>query len=446
MTMPDSTDSRAGLRELVELRDRLFLPGMKSLYSQPLELVAGQMQYVFDGRGKRYLDAFAAIATISVGHANPEVVASQNAQNARLQHVTTLYHSAPMIRAAQRILALAAPAGLERVFFTNSGTEATELAVAIAKRATDSHEIIALHHSFHGRTLMAMSLTGQSVWRNNGPYASGVHHVPSAYCYRCPLGLAYPSCGVACAKLVEQTVQCATPGKIAAFYAEPIQGNGGVIDPPPEYFPLVYDIVRRAGGVTVSDEVQTGLGRTGGGKFLAIEHWGVKPDLVTMAKGLGNGYPVGAVLMTSRVAEPMRNVAHFSTFANNPVASVTVDAVLKYLTDHALDQNATRVGAHLKGGLEELALRHPLIGDVRGKGLMLGVELVTHRESKAPAAKQTALVLDLARERGVLLGQGGILGNVIRIKPPLIFTCDNADETIKALDESLIIAERASSS
>jgi 4-aminobutyrate aminotransferase-like enzyme len=347
-----------------------------------------------------------------------------------------------MVRAAQRILKLAAPAGLEKVFFTNSGTEATELATMIAKRATEAHDFIALSHSFHGRTLMGMSLTGQASWRNAGPYAPGVHHVAAPYCYRCPLGLRYPSCDVACAKLVEDAVACATPGKIAAFYAEPIIGNGGVIVPPPEYFPIVYDAVRRAGGVTVSDEVQTGVGRTGGGKFFGVEHWGVKPDLVTMAKGLGNGYPVGAVLMTAKVAEPMRRLAHFSTFANNPVASVTVDAVLKYIADHAVDENVTIVGEQLKRQLFALMERHPVIGDVRGKGLMLGVELVVDRRTKSPAGTETARVLDLARERGVLLGRGGMLGNVIRIKPPLIFTRENVEQLITVLDESLAIVEK----
>jgi 4-aminobutyrate aminotransferase-like enzyme len=429
-------------RELMELRDQMFLPGMTSYYSQPLDIVTGQMQYVMDGQGRRYLDAFAAIVTISVGHCNPDVVARQNAQNGRLQHATTLYATEPMLKAGRRLLEVAKPAGMEKVYFTNSGTEATELATMIAKHATGQHEVIALHHSFHGRTLMSMSLTGQAVWRNSGPYASGVQHVPSAYCYRCPLGQTYPSCGVACAKLVEQTIQCATPGKIAAFYAEPIQGNGGVIDPPPEYFPMVYETVRKHGGVCVSDEVQAGVGRTGGGKFFGIEHWGVKPDLITMAKGLGNGFPVGAVLMTSKVAEPMRKLHHFSTYANNPVASVTVEAVVDYIVEKRLNENATQVGGYIKGKLVELAERHRLIGDVRGKGLMLGVELVKDRKTKEYGTAETARVLDLCRERGVLIGKGGLFGNVIRIKPPLVFTRDNADELLRALDESLTIVER----
>jgi alanine-glyoxylate transaminase/(R)-3-amino-2-methylpropionate-pyruvate transaminase len=264
----------------------------------------------------------------------------------------------------------------------------------------------------------------------------GVYHAPADYTYRRPEVTTPKQYAELCARELEETIKYSTSGKLAAFIGEPISGFGGVIDPEPEYFPLVYDAVKRAGGLFIADEVQTGVGRTGN-KFLGIEQWGVKTDIVTMAKGLGNGYPLGAVITTRAVAESMRGKTHFNTFGGNPVAMTVGEAVLDVLEEEKLPQNAAVIGTYLKDKLQKLAEKSPWIGDVRGKGLMLGVELVKDKKTKEPAAQETLKAMDLAKERGVLLGKGGMAGNVLRIKPPLCVNKTDADWIISALEESL---------
>lgn len=428
--------------QIRKMREEYLLPSTMTYFEKPVNIVRGRMQYVYDDRGRKYLDAFSAVVTISVGHCHPEIVPKIQRQVAELQHMTTLYYHPTIVQYAKKMAEMAGGGGdLKVSFFTNAGCEANELAAMLAKNFTGRQEFIALRHSFHGRTLMAMTLTGQSSWRHSMPYVFGVTHAPAAYCYRCPLKLKYPSCGMACATQVEDIVKYNTSGKIAALIAEPIAGFGGVIHPPKEYFPIVYDIVKKYGGIYISDEVQTGFGRTGK-HFFGISHWGVKPDIVTMAKGIGNGAPLGGILTTREIAESMRGKVHFNTYGGNPVSMAAGLAVLEVIERHRMMENADTVGTYLKSRLVRLMNRHPLVGDVRGLGLMLGVELVKNRKTKEIAPKETLRLMELCKDRGLLIGKGGMAGNVVRIKPPMCIGKKDADFIVDVLDESIGALEK----
>ncbi len=277
-------------------------------------------------------------------------------------------------------------------------------------------------------------------WKFKSSPVVGVKHAAPGYCYRCPFGLTYPSCDVKCARDVEDLIRYETPGEVACFIGEPIQGVGGVVTPPPEYFGIVYEIVRKHGGLCVADEVQTGFGRTGTA-FWGFENWGVTPDLVTMAKGIGNGVPLGACVTRPEIALAMKNRVHFNTFGGNPISMTQGLATLEVIDAEGIQENAWKVGSHLKNGLLELQERHRLIGDVRGMGLMLGVELVRDRQTKEPASAETAELLEMAKDRGLLIGKGGLAGNVLRIKPPMCLTVDDADFLVACLDEILDLLE-----
>ncbi|PKN00666.1 MAG: aspartate aminotransferase family protein [Elusimicrobia bacterium HGW-Elusimicrobia-1] len=445
--MAKSTVSKKSLsaKEIGELRAKHLLPSTMTYFTEPLNIVKGEMQYVYDDAGKKYLDGFSAVVTISVGHCHPDIVPKIQAQVASLQHMTTLYYHPNIALYAKKMAEVAKNANpaLQVSFFTNAGCEANELAALLAKNYTKQMEFVALRHSFHGRTLMAMSLTGQSAWRHSLPYVFGVYHAPAGYCYRCPFAMTYPACDMACAKDIEGVIKYSSSGKIAGFIAEPIQGFGGVVDPPKEYFKIAYDIVKKYGGVFIADEVQTGFGRTGD-KFFGIEQWGVKPDIITMAKGIGNGAPLGGIIATADIAESMRGKVHFNTYGGNPVSMAAGLGVLEAIEKYNYAHNAAVVGKHMKEKLMELMGRHKIIGDVRGKGLMLGFELVKDRKTKEPAAKETLRIMDLAKERGLLVGKGAMAGNVIRIKPPLCISKDDADFIYKVLDECLGIVEKES--
>ncbi|MCX6349632.1 MAG: aspartate aminotransferase family protein [Candidatus Aureabacteria bacterium] len=433
-------DKRLSVKQIAEKREKFLMPAYLTYYSSPIHLVKGEMQYVYDDQGKKYLDGFSAVVTISVGHCHPDIVPEVQKQNAVLQHATTLYYTEAPVRLAEKLASIT-PGNLQKSFFTNSGTEATEFAAVIAKNFTKRHEFLALRHSFHGRTVMSMALSGQSLWRHSVPFVFGVSHVAPAYCYRCPFGLSYPSCAMKCAYEVEEVIKYSTSGKIAALFAEPIMGFGGVITPPPEYFEIVAGIVRKYGGLLIIDEVQTGFGRTGG-KWFGIEQWGVVPDVITMAKGMGNGIPIGGVITTPEIAESHRGLIHFSTFGGNPVSTTQARLVIETIEKRNYLENITVVGDYLKKKLAALGEKHPMIGEVRGMGLMLGVELVRDRKTKEPAAKETVAIMELCKDRGLLIGKGAMAGNVVRIKPPYCITKDDADFICATLDECLGIIEK----
>jgi 4-aminobutyrate aminotransferase len=350
--------------EIVLAGQEYLFPAVFHYYREPLVVARAKNQFVYDAGGRAYLDFFGGILTISVGHCNDKVNAAIHAQVDTLQHVSTVFATEPQAALAKKIASLTPDGRLTKSFFTNSGTEANETAILTARCYTGSSEIIALRHSYHGRSAMAMALSGQSAWRVGGAIQPGIVHAHNAYCYRCPFGLTYPACEVRCARDVEDVIRTSTSGRVAGFIAEPIQGVGGFITPPKEYFGIVADIVRRAGGIFIADEVQTAWGRTGG-KWFGMEHYGVVPDVITSAKGLGNGCPIGVTVATPEVAAGVTGLT-ISTFGGNPITTAAAKAVLDLIEEENLLANAADTGAYLRGKLEELRDKHAVIGDVRG--------------------------------------------------------------------------------
>ncbi len=425
-------------RQILLAQKEYLFPAVFHYFEEPLVVSHAKDQYVWDVDGKQYLDFFGGIVTVSVGHCNDYVNRKVHAQIDKLEHVSTVFANEPQVALAEKLAAISPGGNLRKSFFTNSGTEANETAILAARCYTGSTEIIALRHSYHGRSSATMGLTGQSQWKL-GPPQAGVVHAVNAYCYRCPFGLEYPSCEVKCAQDMEQVIRTSTSGRIAALIAEPIQGVGGFIAPPKEYFKIVTDIVRRHGGLFIADEVQTAWGRTGG-KWFGIEHWDVQPDMITSAKGLGNGLPIGVTVARPEVADAMKGVT-ISTFGGNPVVTTAAKAVIDFIEEQHLLSNTEEVGAYLKGRLLELQQKHPIIGDVRGMGLLLALELVEDRISKTPATAATLRAIEAARENGILVGRGGLYGNVVRLSPPMNIGREDVDEFILRLDSSLRAAK-----
>jgi len=418
-------------REIIDKHKKYLFSCVANYYEEPLVVDHAKGSYVYDLDGKEYLDFFGGIVTISVGHCNENVTGAIQQQIGKLQHISTLYPNEPHVRLAEKLAALT-PGRLQKSFFTNSGTEANETAVLLAQLYTKCQDVITLRHSYSGRSHLAMSLTAHAAWRLTPTPAAGIHHVANAYCYRCPFGLTYPSCELKCAKDVEEAIQTSTSGRLAAFLAEPIQGVGGFITPPREYFQEVAAIVRKYGGLFICDEVQTAWGRTGG-KMFGIEHWGVEPDIMTFAKGMANGVPIGATIATPEVADSIKGLS-ISTFGGNPVTCAAAEATITVIEEENLVENARVMGQRLRGGLEALQEKYPLIGDVRGMGLMQALELVG--ENKRPDAEAVRRVFEQTKVNGLLIGKGGLMGNVIRITPPLNVTRDQVDNALKKLDES----------
>ncbi|MEW6523064.1 MAG: aspartate aminotransferase family protein [Bacillota bacterium] len=420
-----------------ELAQAFLFPNVRTYYRDPLVLVEGKGVRLRDADGREYLDLFAGILTVSVGHAHPDVTAAVIRQVQEVSHTSTCYLNEPMVLLAQR-LAEITPGNLQKTFFTSSGTEAIETAIAAARAYTGRQEIIALRHSYHGRTSLALTLAGHAPWKT-AHTQPGIVHAHNAYCYRCSFGLSYPGCGVACARDIEELIKTATSGSVAAFIAEPVQGMGGFVVPPPEYFQVAVDIVRKHGGLFISDEVQTGFGRTGDHLF-GISHWGVEPDLMVFAKGLANGSPVGATIARPEVADACRWNS-ISTFGGNPVSMAAALATLEVIAGAGLPAHVSRMGALLRHGLGELQKRHSSIGEVRGRGLMIGVELV--EEGKKPAPELAATLMERAREEGLLVGRGGLYGNVLRVTPPLTITEDEVGEALDKLGRALARVQTA---
>ncbi|MGI9429300.1 MAG: aspartate aminotransferase family protein [Bythopirellula sp.] len=418
--------------EVIALRHQYVSPGVLTYFREPLMVVEGHMQYLWDETGRQYLDAFAGIVTVSVGHCHPKIIEKVQQQNGRLQHTTTIYLHPAIAQFAEK-LASKMPAGLTRSYFTNSGSEANEIAILSSREYTGHQDVIAQRNGYHGGTSVPMALTAHGTWQFPMNNRTNIHHTHPGYCYRCPYDLEYPSCELKCAHDIKNVIQYETPGEIACFIGEPIQGVGGSVTPPKEFFGIVYDIVRQHGGLCIADEVQGGFGRTGT-HFWAHQNWDVVPDMITMAKGIGNGAPLGAMTTTEPVSEVMTKRVHFNTFGGNPVSMTQGLATLEVIDEENIQQNALEVGNHLKDRLFELQDKHDLIGEVRGLGLMLGVELVTDRKSKAPASAQTADVMERCKEMGVILGKGGLFGNTLRIKPPMCITKDDADFLVDCLD------------
>ena len=421
--------------EIILANQECLFPAVFHYYREPLVLTRAKDQFVWDADGHQYLDFFGGILTVSVGHCNEQVNQAVHQQVDTLQHVSTVFPTEPQAALARKISDIAPGPGWKS-FFTSSGTEANEMAILAARCYTGSSDIIALRHSYHGRSAMAMGLTGNHAWRLGPPAQAGITFAHNAYCYRCPFGLTYPTCEVRCAQDVKEVIRTTTSGQIAGMIAEPIQGVGGFITPPKEYFGIVAKLVREHGGVFISDEVQTGWGRTGD-KWWGIEQWGVTPDIVTSAKGLANGFPIGLTAARPEVANSVKKLT-ISTFGGGPIPTAAAKAVIDLIESENLAANAASTGAYLHAKLRELQDKHPLIGDVRGMGLMQAIELVQDRVSKAPATAETLRLMEAARENRILIGRGGIDGNVIRISPPLNISPSDVDDFIRALDASFV--------
>jgi 4-aminobutyrate aminotransferase-like enzyme len=421
--------------EILKKHKQYLFPSINNYYSDPLVTDHASMQYVWDVEGKKYLDFFGGIVTISVGHSNPRITSKVKAQIDKIQHASTVFPNEAIVALAEK-LAQITPGEISQSFISNSGTEANELAVQIARMFTGRYEIVALRHGYSGRSEIGQSLTAHSTWRKSLPVPSpGFVHAMNPYCYRCPLGKTYPSCEVACARDVEAVIQTSTSGQIAAFFAEPIQGVGGFITPPKEYFKIVFKIIKNYGGLFIADEVQTAWGRTGK-RWFGIEQWEVTPDIITSAKGLANGVPVGVTMTRPEIAGSFQGL-QISTFGGNPVTSVAAKATIDLIEEDRLMDNADVVGRYYREGLEGLQEKFEPIGDVRGMGLLQAMEFVKDRVSKEPDAAMTNKFMEECRNRGLLVGKGGLHGNVVRTSPPLNISKADVDEAIKIMDQAL---------
>lgn len=418
-----------------ERAKKYLFAAQQTYYSEPLTLVDGEGTHVRDDQGREYLDAFAGIATNTLGYGNTEVADAVADQARKLMHVSTLYLTNEQLDFAEKI-ADVSPEGMSKSFVSNSGSEANETAALIARTAKNSADFLALEHAYHGRTVYTVALAGLSNWRNFGPQMPHVAFVPNPYCYRCPLNLEYPSCEIACAKSTKRVIETQTNGAPAAMIAETISGVAGIITPPPEYFQVLRETLAPFGTLLIADEVQAGWGRLGDGMFGMPSSYGVIPDIITSAKGLGSGVPVGITITRPELADTFKG-PHINTFGGNPLSTRAARVTIEVIEKEHLIANAKRQGDALLRGLRELQKRYATIGEVRGKGLMIGVELVKDRTSKGYYPEGTTRVVEEMRARGVLIGKGGRFGNVLRIQPPLIFSSDDVAVFLKALDESL---------
>lgn len=433
--------SHLSRQEIVSKHKEYLLPSLGSHYADPLPFVKGQGFTLTDADGRDYLDFFGGIVTVSVGHCDEEITEKIVTQLRTLQHTSTLFPMEAQSLLAEKLAAIT-PGKLKRSFFTNSGSEANEKAVQLAQQHTGRKTIVALRHCYSGGTSGTMSLTAHHTWRIGEPNAFRVAHAHNAYCYRCPFGKEPGSCNLECAKDLEETIQTTTDGSIAAFIAEPIQGVGGFITPPKDYFKEAVAIARKYGGLFISDEVQTGFGRTGD-KWFGIEQYGVEPDLMTGAKGIANGLPMGWCITNDEVAQALNGKIYLNTFGGNPISATAALATVNAMESRGLPRNAAEVGAHFRQGLEGLKEKHELIGDVRGMGLMQALELVKDRKTKEPARAENLRVAEAAREHGLVVGKGGLHGNVIRMSPPMTISKTEVDVAIEALDKAFTAVKAA---
>jgi 4-aminobutyrate aminotransferase len=419
-------------KEVYEKHKKYLVPCVAPYYKEPVILDRGKGKYVYDIDGREYLDFFGGIVTISVGHCDDEITTKTCEQMRRLQHTSTMYLTVPIVSLAEK-MAQITPGKLQKSYFTNSGTEAVETAILLAQLYTKSHEIIALRHGYSGASLLAMNITGHGNYRLVESLVPGIKHAHNAYCFRCAFGKEYPHCDLDCARDVKELIETTTSRHPAAFIAEPIQGVGGFITPPKEYFKEVVSIVNKYGGLFICDEVQTGWGRTGG-KMFGIEHWEVEPDIMVMAKGAANGAPVGITIATPEVGESLKG-SHLSTFGGNPVTATAVLATIDVIEKRELVQNAEKTGIYLRDGLNGLKEKYRVIGEVRGMGLIQAMEIV--KAGKEPAPDFVAEIFEMTKEQGLLIGKGGLYGNVIRITPPLTVEKGDIDQAVQIMDRAI---------
>jgi 4-aminobutyrate aminotransferase-like enzyme len=423
--------------EIMAIRKKHFLPTAAHYHKDPVQLVKATGCYVWDNKGKQYLDAIGGIVCISAGHNHPKIKEEMKKMidADEIQHTSVLYLTHWTAEAAKD-LAEEAPDGLNRVAFTNSGSEANEMAFMAVRQKTGENTIMSLRHGYHGGTSATLSQCGQSTWKFRGQSNAGTTYAEAPYCYRCPWKKTPDSCALECAKHVEQTIQTTTSGKIAGMVVEPIMGVGGFITPPEDYYKEITKIVHEYGGYYISDEVQTGAGRCSE-EFLLTKGLGIDADIVTMAKGFGNGAAIGAAVMKDEIADSLSGKLHFNTFGGDPYQAMQAKVNMQIIKEEKLTQNAMAMGKLLMDGLKDLMKSHELIGDVRGRGLLLGFELVKDRKTKEYATEETAAFMDICKDKGLLLGKGGLKANVVRIAPPLSINEEQVNTMLKIIDESL---------
>lgn len=417
--------------EIIDMQKQYVMPCVEAWHD--ILFVKGQGSSLFDSEGREYLDCFSGVAVVNIGHCHPQVVKAVNAQLEKLTHLSTLYYTEPMPLLAKRLAELAPMASKKiKSFFCNSGTEANEHAVTLAKKATGKNEIISLQCGFYGRGGTTAGLTGLGSWRAGlGPFLPGIYHAPSYYCYHCPMGqkVGPPECGYPCANYIKHMLQTETTKDVAAFIAEPILGVGGCIPAPPDYFKIVKEILDPENILLVIDEVQSGNGRTG--KLFGIEHYDVEPDIITVAKGLGGGVlPIGATISKSDIADKHLG-PDFSTFGGNPVSCVAALACLDVIENENLLANADRVGKYMLKRLREIEGKSKLLDCVEGLGLMIGMEVVIDKEKKIPAGDELLVdIMNNLASQGVLVGRGGLHYNRLRFEPPLCITAVQAEQAM----------------
>lgn len=429
--------SYLGPAGVIAKKNEYFVPCINHFYKNPPQFVKGEMQYLFDSEGKKYLDFYAGVSVMNCGHSNPAIINPVIDQIQDLQHVCNIYLTENGVNLAEK-LAEVTPGDLKRTFFVNSGTEANEGALLMAQLYTEAHEFIALDLGLHGRTQLTMSLTGIGMWRTTDTPNGGIHFARNPYFYRDGQGQTQEAFEDECVADVARLIRRRTSGKIAAMIVEPIQGNAGIVTPTPHYFKKLKALLEAHNILLIVDEVQTGFGRTG--KTFAIENFGIVPDIMTVAKALGNGFPIGAYITTEKIAAAFTRPSA-STLGGNPVSTMAGLSVLTYLEEAKLLENANARGEQLQNGLRELATRHSLIGDVRGLGLMVGAELVTNRKTLAPAADQVDVILEKMKDRGILVGKNGENRNVLAMQPPLVITEEDVAFFLQNLDEVLTEVE-----
>jgi 4-aminobutyrate aminotransferase len=401
---------------------------------QPVVIEKASGATITDTSGKEYIDCFSGIAVINAGHGNEKVVDAAKAQIDKLVHCCSyVYYSQPTADLAEK-LAQITPGRLQKTFFGNGGAEAIEGAMRLAKQFTGKTEFIALQASFHGRSYATLSVTGNVARkRRGGPYMVGCHFLPAPYCYRCFFELNYPECKLRCARSLEDIIRFNTYDSVAAFIAEPLLGEGGIITPPDDYFLEIDKILKNHQILLLVDEVQTGFSRTG--KMFGIEHYRVEPDIMVMAKGIADGFPLSAFIAREEIADSFKPGDHLSTFGGNPVSCAAGLANIEYMEEQKLADQALKKGEFLKAQLELLKAKYKMIGEIRGKGLMIGIELVRD-QNKTPANTEATKIRDFCLEQGLLIGQGGVFGNVLRIQPPLVISQKQMDGVMKILNEA----------
>jgi len=417
-----------------QYKDFVITSFMKAV--QPVVVTSAEGCVIHDDSGKDYLDCFAGISVVNAGHCNPKVIAAAKAQMDKLVHCASyIYHSPATGELAEKLAQIMPSPRLRKSFFANSGAEAIEGAMKVARLYTGRHEIISLHASFHGRTWGALSITGnQGRKKRGGPYAPGVAFTNAPYVYRSPWPDDPRRCVDFWAQSLEEVIRFSTAGDVAAFIAEPVMGEGGIIVPPADYFRAIKKVLDRQGILFICDEVQSGFGRTG--KMFAIEHYGVEPDVLVTAKGIADGFPLAAFTTRDEIAASFKPGDHLSTFGGNPVSCAASLANIEYMLEERLCEQSLEKGAYLMDRLNQLKRDQPIVGEVRGLGLMVGIELVTD-DKRTPGTAEAEAVRDHCLAAGVLVGVGGVYGNVVRVQPPLVITKHQLDVAVDAIAHAI---------